>query len=195
MSDEDKHEWDRLTRESSKAYAHFCLYRDMGLSRSIRVLAKDSNCDSKLTQLMRWSRKWNWVERSRRYDDYLEAEERVRQEKERRDMRKRHAQIALLGQNIAVKALESLLQKVQAGTGEVAPGDVTRLLDTSVKVERLARGESTETHELTGPGGGPVRLGIAETLERIDEIYGLKKRESGAQETSDSGEKPGPTQA
>ena len=123
MSDEDKHEWDRLTRESSKAYAHFCLYRDMGLSRSIRVLAKDSNCDSKLTQLMRWSRKWNWVERSRRYDDYLEAEERVRQEKERRDMRKRHAQIALLGQNIAVKALESLLQKVQAGTGEVAPGE------------------------------------------------------------------------
>ena len=195
MSDEEKHEWDRITGESSKAYAHFCLYRDMGVSRSLRTLEKADGCTSDYRQLGRWSSKWQWVERSRRYDDYLEAHERLRQEKERRDMRKRHAQIALLGQNIAVKALESLLQKVQAGTGEVAPGDVTRLLDTSVKVERLARGESTETHELTGPGGGPVRLGIAETLERIDEIYGLKKRESGAQETRNSGEKPGPTQA
>jgi len=100
-------------------------------------------------------------------------------------MHERHARVGLLGMNVAVKGLEGLLSKVQSGEGTVAPGDLTRLLDTSVKVERLARGESTEGHELSGPGGGPVRLDLAETLKRIDEIYGLKTED-------DSGKTPDP---
>jgi hypothetical protein len=73
-------------------------------------------------------------------------------------MHERHARVALLGMNVAVKGLESLLGKVQSGEGTVAPGDLTRLLDTSVRVERQARGESTECHELSGPGGGPIEI-------------------------------------
>ena len=46
MSDEEKHEWDRLTGESSKAYAHFCLYRDMGFSRSMRQMPSVTGCTS-----------------------------------------------------------------------------------------------------------------------------------------------------
>jgi hypothetical protein len=105
-------------------------------------------------------------------------------------MHERHARVALLGMNVAVKGLESLLTKVQTGEGTVAPGDLTRLLDTSVKVERLARGESTESHELSGPGGGPVRLDLAETLKRIDEVYGLKT-EDGTGKTRGPGDGSG----
>lgn len=72
-------------------------------------------------------------------------------------MNERHARIAMLGQSIAVKGLENLLGKVQNGE-QVAPGDLSRLVDTSVKVERLARGESTDRREVSGPGGGPVQL-------------------------------------
>jgi hypothetical protein len=93
---------------------------------------------------MRWSSRWRWVERCQKYDDYLELERRFQQEKERRAMHERHARVALLGMNVAVKGLESLLTKVQSGEGTVAPGDLTRLVDVSVKVERLARGEPTE---------------------------------------------------
>ena len=143
-ADEDKHEWDRLTGESSKAYAHFCLYRDAGANRSIRQLPSVSGCTSVVRQLNRWSSKWRWVERRQAYDDYLELQDRLQQEKERREMRKRHAKIAVLGQNIAVKGLEKLLAKVQDDEQPVAPADLTRLLDTSVKVERLSRGEPTE---------------------------------------------------
>jgi hypothetical protein len=97
-----------------------------------------------LTRLKELSRKWNWVERCQAYDDYLEQQDRLQQEKERREMRKRHAKIAVLGQNIAVKGLEKLLARVQEDEKAVAPADLTRLFDTSVKVERLSRGEPTE---------------------------------------------------
>jgi hypothetical protein len=174
MRNEEKHEWDRQSGESSKAYAHFCLYRDMGVSRSIRQMPSVSGCTSVVRQLNRWSSRWRWVERCQKYDDYLEYQDRLRQEKERRQMRERHAKMAVLGQSIAVKGLENLLAKVQGGDQAVAPGDLTRLLDTSVKVERQSRGESTDSHEVSGPSGGPVKLDLQETLKRIDEVYGLK---------------------
>jgi len=162
MRDEEKHEWDRLNGESSKAYAHFCLYRDMGQGRSLRKLAGDAKCISKIAQLQRWSSRWRWIERCQQYDDYQERMLRLQQEKERREMHKRHAQIALLGQNIAVKGLENLLGKVQTGDQQVAPGDLTRLLDTSVKVERLARGEPTDSHtvEVSGSQENPVTVNL-----------------------------------
>jgi chromatin segregation and condensation protein Rec8/ScpA/Scc1 (kleisin family) len=169
MSDEEKHVWDRQLGESSKAYAHFCLYRDMGKERSLRKLATDARTTSLLRQLQHWSSRWKWVERCQKYDDYLEYQDRLQQEKERRDMRKRHAKIALLGENIVVKGLENLLGKVQSGDQAVAPADLTRLLDTSVKVERLARGESTENHEVSGPGGGPIEItdALSKLLDKL----------------------------
>jgi len=169
MSDEEKQSWDRQSGESSKAYAHFCLYRDMGLSRSIRQMPSVSGCTSVVRQLNRWSSRWRWVERCQKYDDYLEHERRLQQEKERRAMHERHARVALLGMNVAVKGLERLLNKVQSGKGAVAPGDLTRLLDTSVKVERLARGESSESHEISGPNGGPIELtdALSKLLDKL----------------------------
>ena len=195
MSNEEKHDWDRLTGESSKAYAHFCLYRDMGVSRSLRQMASVPGCTSIRRQLNRWSSKWRWVERCQKYEDHLEYQDRLQQEKERREMRKRHANIALLGQNIAVKGFEALLAKVQASDREVCPADLTRLVATSVAIERLARGESTDSHKVTGPGGGPIKLGMAETLKRIDEIYGLKKPEADGEQPDDSGEGTGPAKS
>jgi hypothetical protein len=158
MSDEQKREWDRQPGESSKAYAHFCLYRDMGVGRSLRQMEKLDNCTSQLRQLMRWSAVWLWVERCEKYDDHLEYQDRLRQEKERRQMRERHAKIAVLGQNIVVREMESLLAKAQNGGSQMTPADVARLMDVTVKVERLARGESTDRHEVSGPGGGPVQI-------------------------------------
>jgi len=180
MSDEGKQAWDRQPGESSKAYAHFCLYRDMGVSRSIRQMPSVSGCTSVVRQLNRWSSKWRWVERCQRYDDHAERQLRLQQEKERLEMHKRHAKIALLGQNIAVKALENLLSKVQEGQNAVAPGDITRLLDTSVKVERLARGESTDIQESVGRGGGPVQLSIQNVADKareaIEQSLGIADR-------------------
>lgn len=194
MRDEEKHEWDRQPGESSKAYTHFCLYRDMGLRRSIRQMPSVSGCTSVVRQLNRWSSRWRWVERCQAYDDHLEYQRRLQQEKERQAMLDRHAKVALLGMNVAVKGLETLLTKVQSGEATVAPGDLTRRLDTSVKVERLSRGEPTDSHEVSGPSGGPVKLDLAQTLKRIDEVYGLKA-EDGAGKTRGAGDGSGTSES
>ena len=92
-------------------------------------------------------------------------------------MRERHAKISVLGQNILVKEMEALLAKNQEGHSHMTPSDVPRWTDVMVKVERLARGEPTDSHEISGPAGGPVKLDLAETLKRIDEVYGLKTKD------------------
>ena len=87
--------------------------------------------------------KWKWVERAQDYDDYLERERRKAQEKDRLKMRDRHANLAVFDENVYVEGIKKLLSEVQAGKslGAVA---LARLLEACVKVERLARGESTE---------------------------------------------------
>jgi len=174
MKDDERQPWDRLAGESSKAYSHFCLYRDMGPDRSLRAMENVDGCTSLYRQLGRGSSKWRWVERCQKYDDHLEYQDRLRHEKERRQMRERHAKISVLGQNILVKEMEALLAKAQNGHSQMTPSDVPRWADVMVKVERLARGEPTDSHEVSGPAGGPLRLDLAETLKRIDEVYGLK---------------------
>ena len=193
MTNEEKHEWDRQPRETSRSYELFCAYRGMGIERSLSKMRKLTDGLPSLTRLKELSRKRSWVERSRKYDDYLEQQDRLQQEKERREMRKRHAKMGVLGQSVAIKALENLLNKVQAG-GEVSAGDAGRLLDTAVKVERLARGEPTDSHEVSGPSGGPVKLDLQQTLKRIDEVYGLKT-EDGAGESRGPGDGSGTSES
>jgi hypothetical protein len=184
MSDEEKRAWDRQAGESSKAYAHFCLYRDMGVGRSLRQMEKLDSCTSQLRQLMRWSVTWQWVYRCEKYDDHVELQTRLRQEKERIQMRERHAKVALLGLNIAVKGLEKLLAKVQDDKQAVTPADLTRLLDTSVKVERLSRGEPTEIEksEHTGSLDLEARYRAMTPEERRAEMVRILRDELGKTE-------------
>ncbi len=63
-----------LANETAKAYAAFCLYRDMGAGRSIdaaylRATSKVGQRASKVW--VDWSSKYNWVERAKLYDAYL----------------------------------------------------------------------------------------------------------------------------
>jgi hypothetical protein len=114
----------------------------------------------------------------------------LQQEKERREMHKRHAKMGMLAQTFAVRKLEKMASRIEQDEERVSPGDVARILDIGVKVERLARGEPTDSHEVSGPSGGPMKLDLGETLKRIDEVYGLKS-EDGAGKTRGSGDGSG----
>jgi len=162
MSDNERQPWDRQIGESSKAYSHYCIYRDMGVSRSLRHMAGLPGCTSVRRQLNRWSSRWGWVERCQKYDDHLLHQDRLRQEKERRDMVSRHAKIAVLSQNLVVKGIEKLVAEVEQGRRDLSASDASRLLDVAVKIERLSRGEPTEISELGGSEDRPLKLSIEE---------------------------------
>lgn len=135
--------WDRREEESSKAYEAFTIYRDMGTERSLAKVAEEL---SKSEQLMkRWSYTHGWVERASKWDDEQDRIEREIAQKEQakaiREMRKRHAD---LGQAMLIKAARALARIPE---DEIRPGDISRLVDTASKLERISRGDVGEVIE------------------------------------------------
>jgi hypothetical protein len=65
--------WDRLPNERIKAYELFCLYRDLGPSRSLQKLRQTNALPLSLRQLERYSAKYDWVARAQAFSDYIFA--------------------------------------------------------------------------------------------------------------------------
>jgi hypothetical protein len=123
--------WDRVEGETSKAYEAFCLYRDIGSERNFTMVAEQ--CGSSVFD---WKERFNWLDRAIAYDDWMEERTRRENEQQRLEMAKRQAALGKRMQEKAKLALETVpIETI---------GDVARLVDVGVKVERLALGETTE---------------------------------------------------
>jgi len=72
--------WERLKakKESSKAYEAFCIYRDLGQTRSCEQVSKEVAKNAH--HIRRWSSRYNWVERAAAYDDYIAEKQRKKYE-------------------------------------------------------------------------------------------------------------------
>jgi hypothetical protein len=73
--------WDRLPNERSKAYELFCLYRDMGPSRSLQKLRQTYSLSLSLRQLERYSARYDRVKRAQAFSDRIFALELNEREK------------------------------------------------------------------------------------------------------------------
>ena len=131
--------WERQPYESSKAYAAFCIYRDLGTERSLdKALAAANKKPTNRRHWARWMGKYNWLERARAYDDYLERKKREEKEKAILEMAERHARLAMAFQQRVAERLREI------NPSELSPSDMAKWLDVSTKLERLSRGEPTE---------------------------------------------------
>lgn len=134
MSNENLRPWERQDDETEKAFSAFKAYLEMD-DRNITELARRL---SKSRQLIdKWKQKYNWQERCIAWDKSLQEIEYKTTVKERKKMAKRHIAIAMSMQAKAVEALK------QIDVSKLTPGEIIRLFDTSVKIERLSRGEAT----------------------------------------------------
>lgn len=131
--------WERQPGETSKAYAAFCIYRDLGPERSLdKALATADKKPTNRRHWARWMEKYRWVERVRAYDDYLDRKKREEKEKAIIEMAERHARLAVAFQQKVVERLRELDPE------QLSPGDLAKWLDVATKLERLSRGEPTE---------------------------------------------------
>ncbi|MCL6442556.1 MAG: hypothetical protein K6T83_03695 [Alicyclobacillus sp.] len=144
MTTRTKHDevkpWERQENESRQAFEAFATYRDMGAQRSIVKVARELGKSEAL--ISRWSSTHEWVKRAEAYDAEMDRVFLKDQEKARRDMAERQARIAMMFQNKVVDRLRSL------DPMELSPAELARWFDVAVKVERLARGESTDKTEV-----------------------------------------------
>lgn len=135
--------WERQPKEKPKPFEAFCIYRDMGIERSIRKVA--ANVGKSDTLIGRWSKENNWVERVTAWDDEQERIQREIAQKEQareiRKMRKKHADLASA---MLIKATKAL---ARIPDDEIKAGDLTRMVDVAAKLERISRGDVGEVVE------------------------------------------------
>lgn len=129
--------WERQVGERQGAFQAFIAYRDLPGKRSATRAAEKLN--KGVHQLEVWCTKWHWLQRVEAWDDHLDEERRRTSEEAVREMGERHVRLA---QNLQSKAVASLI-----AMGDVGPEEkeIPKWIDTGVKLERLATGQSTET--------------------------------------------------
>ena len=160
--------YERQPGEPKRAYAAFAVYREMGVERSLAKAAKEIGRSVRVLEMRSVS--WKWVERCQEYDAYLDRQARRAREKDRSIMLERHARLAMLGQSLVVDTLRKLLEEAQQDpTKKLSASDVSRLLEVSVKVERMSRGEPSEISELGGSANRPLRVSVEEMARKAVE--------------------------
>ena len=125
--------WERQQGETSRAYEAFCAYRDMGADRSINKTAR--KLSKNRTTIAEWSARNDWVKRVAAWDAEQDRLARQAQFEDIRKMRKRHADLASAMLVKAARALQRIPED------EIKAGDVTRMVETAAKLERISRGD------------------------------------------------------
>lgn len=157
--------FERQEGETTKAFEAFAKYRDLGLERSIRKVARELSKSD--TIIKRWSSKWDWVERVKAYDMEMDRQALIQEEKKRKDMAKRHANLATVFQQKVLERLKAI------NPAELSTSDLVRWFEISVKIERLSRGESTDITSLEH--GGEVNQkhehSVEEEIQKYADMY------------------------
>ena len=134
--------WDRQTGESSKAFAAFTVYRNLGPTRSVakvsQILPETGKQSVSLRWLEEWSSRYAWRRRAMAWDDFVEAAAQRAELDAIVEMRRRHARNAQKIQEKALEKLEGL------DLDEMSARDVLRYLVQGSQMERLSLGEPTE---------------------------------------------------
>jgi hypothetical protein len=144
--------WARQPEETSKAFAAFAVYRDLGPTRS---LAKVGRLLGRSTQGMeRWSSVDGWVVRVAAWDNEQDRIRRVAANAEIATMAVRQARE---GQLMQAKGIKKIADMTDEDIKLLSIMEATRLVETGVKIERTARGEPTiAPAELVQPPAVPA---------------------------------------
>jgi hypothetical protein len=158
--------WDKRRNETPKAFAAFVRYRDAGVSRSLRKLAREGV--SPQAQLQEWSARYDWVDRAGAWDTQLDRERQAEQIDELRQMQRRHTVLA-------TQMMQKAIEKIRNIDAErLTVREAVLLADLSVKVERQARGEPTVLVNHSGdvsidaPSGASILRALKDAPDLLD---------------------------
>lgn len=167
--------WEQLANEGQKAYAAYCVYRDMGYARSCSAVAKALG--KHIALIARWSTVYSWVDRTRRYEISLDRNKRSQIEADRLGMLERHRGTAEKVLSLVERWVD---QKLEQDPSDIPDTQIAALLRVAAVVERQSLGlpadqtatyaEHRHTHTLELPEAAgatsPVQDWLAQLRER-----------------------------
>jgi hypothetical protein len=133
--------WERLSGESSSAFAAFCAYRDFGSERNIRKAVEAGNegkpaslIAKRYRQWRQWAMKFQWAKRAEDYDNYLEKLKQGEIRKTIEAQGEKHREVT-------GKMLDAVSKKLDLmDPAELTQGTVTEWVQAAIKVEREMAG-------------------------------------------------------
>jgi hypothetical protein len=135
--------WERLPGETGAAFSAFCAYRDLGLERNIRKAVESSLGSDEKTEAVRvkryrvwrnWAGQFRWRERAADFDRYTEKLKQA-------ELRKTIEAQGEMHRAVTGKMLDVVKKKLDLmDPAELAQGNVTQWVATSIKAEREGAG-------------------------------------------------------
>lgn len=150
----DRDPWDRQPDETTHRYKQFRTYLDEGRSRTFRKAAETLTRHPAYVRAV--AAAYRWAERAEEWDKHRdELDEKVwldaRRAAATNDARLLDAAVAKIAQR-----LRTLLPE------ELDPANLIRLTDVVLRQRRALFGDPTMTVAVTGPGGDPLTVQLAE---------------------------------
>lgn len=153
--------WKRQEGETSKAYEAFCIYRDMGPSRSLgkvhdQIYGEDAG---NIRYVEKWSSKHGWVARAQSFDDWRDEQRLLKQMEARERATERLTEAAVnlvdrlidigLGQGEAqkdqVKAIKDALDRAGVTVPKEVNLDVSGELKTGFDIDEVVEELGTKS--------------------------------------------------
>ena len=133
---EQDNSWERQEGEGEKAMKRFWSTETWAQTQRPSRWTK---LNKSLTQIGKWSSRWDWVERCRAWDNQLQKEAKKVAADELRKMYQRHIKIAMQLQNVAIMSL------AETKPADIAPKDLVAFIKVATAIERESRIAELET--------------------------------------------------
>jgi len=130
--------WERQTGETEKAYTAFSIYRDMTDKRTVQAVCDEIG--KSYQAVHRWVTKYEWKERVRLYDNWLEHEARKNTIKQKEKMIAQQLKIARALQAKALKAFS------EADESKMTFKDIKELIKLGTELEQNIIDRSAEMY-------------------------------------------------
>jgi hypothetical protein len=161
------HPWEQRDDESSKAFAAFVAYLELGPERSIDKAAQQSGIKTSSTRArwwLEWSRRFDWVARARAFDAHEFAERIAARDQVREEVR----QMFIDG---AKRAAKRILDLIDFDDPERPSAGAKVSLEAAAKALVAAGVDAPKKVEVSGPDGRPMELDVRRMLaDAIDKI-------------------------
>jgi len=134
--------WERLTGESSGAFAAFCSFRDLGAERNIRKAVESSQLrcgekdygrrEGRYRVWRNWSGLFRWKERAADFDSYIEKLKQTELRKTIEAQGEKHRAVTGKMLDVVSKKLDTM------NPDDLTQTNLTEWVQTAIKAEREA---------------------------------------------------------